>query len=144
MGNQSSIFKNDTLNEILSNFHSITNVDDLQALKEKTTYTDQIVVIQSSGIFVPQNAHCPLWITCNTKTKSLKELAQEYNNDFGRILNETGFNLNFLTRDRWLDIPVLVNDLKVGMNYLKTYLNLQQKQIDSWNLSEQEFFFFNF
>ncbi len=100
------------------------------------------VIIETSNLFIIQNTRCPLWITCINNSKSFSEIAKEFNNNFEVLLSQ-GFNINFLTRKRWLDINVLVNCFGVKLPYLVERMKISQQQIESWRLTEQEFLFFS-
>lgn len=113
------------------------NDEEIKLLEKK-----QVIFIKSNDIFTIQNPYCPLWVCCLKKEKTFEEIAKQFNNDFDLLIAQ-GFNINFLTKDRWLDIPILIHCFKINLNQLKLKLpNLSQKQIDSWNLSENELNFF--
>lgn len=96
-----------------------------------------IVELFASDIFVPQKARCQLWKACVVDYRSLDEVCREIGYDFSRLVF-LGFNANFLTRERWLDIKVLVEKLKVGLDTLVTVLGVTPEQQASWNLTADE------
>ena len=92
----------------------------------------------SNNLFIPQSIKNPLWVSCINKTSFLS-VCKELNFDWNR-LKQLGFNVNFLTRDRWLDIDILFSPEKLNLtiDILQRELKLTQSQIDLWNLTEKE------
>jgi hypothetical protein len=117
----------DALEEIINN-----------APQEEYTF----VILESSGIFVPQDLHCELWKKCRLKTDTLANVCYYLNYDWER-LKELGFNANFLTRNRWLDIYVLTEKLHLTLEKLMRELGVSQRQIESWHLSPEENYAFS-
>ena len=97
----------------------------------------RVVELFVSDVFVPQNARCELWYTCVKGKKSFDEACSEVDYNFDALLAK-GFNRNFLTRARWLDIKVLTEKLHVGLFVLKETLKVTTDQIVSWNLTPEE------
>lgn len=95
------------------------------------------VTIESSGIFVPQDVRCELWKKCILKTDTFENVCGYLNYNWER-LKASGFNANFLTRNRWLDIYVLTEKLHVTLENLIFDLGVSQSQIDSWCLTREE------
>ena len=94
------------------------------------------VTIASSGIFVPQDVHNELWQLCILEGgPSFSVVAEQHDNSWQKLLDK-GFNANFLTRERWLDVRVLVEQLHVTLDDLS---NLVDKyQVRSWRLTPTE------
>jgi len=94
-------------------------------------------VIDSSGIFVVQDVKCDLWKKCVLGTDTFNHVCACIDYDWQK-LKSLGFNANFLTRNRWLDIYVLTEKLHVNLETLIFDLNIGKDQIDSWRLSSEE------
>lgn len=97
----------------------------------------QFVIIKSSGIFIHQDTRCELWRKCIFKESSFESVAEELDNNWERLLS-AGFNCNFLTRQRWLDIYVLSQKIKVPLEKIMYDLNISQSQKESWKLTPEE------
>lgn len=93
--------------------------------------------VKSRGIWVMQDIDCLLWQRCVLGRWSLRDACDEYEDDFFALM-EAGLNANFFTRNRWLDVETMVRRLKVDLAKLRTYLQVSDRQIDSWNLSARE------
>lgn len=98
---------------------------------------DSILFIECKDIFQIQDTRNELWRICVEKRHSFREICQRCNNELGQLI-QAGFNLNFLTRGRWLDIDVIVNQLKLSFLELRRYFPISQEQFDSWNLTAYE------
>lgn len=96
-----------------------------------------IVKIYTSGIYVPQNARCPLWRACVVDGQSFREICRQHDNDW-LALRRGGFNRNFLTRWRWLDLDVLVDVLHLTLGDLMRDLGVTSAQVTEWHLSATE------
>lgn len=103
----------------------------------------QHVIIESSGIFVPQDVRCDLWKKCIHNQISFENLCDNIGNNWERLL-QLGFNANFLTRNRWLDINVLTKNLGVSLKKIISDLNVTSIQIESWKLTPEEERIFDF
>jgi len=96
-----------------------------------------MVEIQTADIFVPQNARCDLWKACVLKQHTFEEVCMQLDYDVNKLLKR-GFNANFLTRERWLDISILVKKLKFSERDLFDVVGVTPFQYHSWNLSPAE------
>ena len=96
------------------------------------------IEFESSNIFVPQNARCELWKICLFKKESFDSVCKRFDYQW-YLLIQRGFNANFLTRDRWLDIHILVKKLGVTLDIIRRDLRVCELQIQSWNLTAKEF-----
>jgi len=101
------------------------------------------VTVESSGIFVAQNVRCDLWKKCIHRKISFENFCNNIGNDWDKLL-QLGFNANFLTRDRWLDINILTKNLGVSLKKIILDLNVSEIQIESWGLTPEELNLFNF
>lgn len=97
----------------------------------------QFVSVESSGIFVPQDVRCELWKKCIFQQSSFADVCDELDNSWEKLL-AAGFNSNFLTRCRWLDIYVLSQKLRVTLEKITCDLQVSQTQKDSWKLTTEE------
>ena len=96
-----------------------------------------VIEIEVSDVFVYQNPRCKLWKSCVLKEITFDEVCRQLNNDFKELLRK-GFNANFLTRDRWLDISVLVEKLRLSLQDLFSLVGVTTHQFVSWNLTAEE------
>lgn len=95
------------------------------------------VAIRVRGIWQKQEVN-EMWLDCVYRRKSLKEVAVLYQNSI-LVLMRYGFNRNFLTRSRWLDIPTLINMSDYTQwEVFKRLLDLSEDQISEWRLSDEE------
>lgn len=96
-----------------------------------------IVKINTSGIYVPQNARCPLWRACVVDRADFRSICRQHDDNWLR-LRQNGFNRNFLTRERWLDIGVLVDVLHLALVDLQHDLGVSPVQVAEWQLTAAE------
>lgn len=101
--------------------------------------TNLIIKIQSSNIYVDQDINDPLWQTCIVDKLSFREFCSQFNNKWHRILKKNPtLNPNFFTRDKWLDIDVIVEVLKLDLETFKKDIKISNSQINSWRLTKNE------
>jgi hypothetical protein len=96
-----------------------------------------VVKIYTGGIYVVQNPRCELWKACRRDGRSFYSVCHELGFNWTEI-KKRGFNRNFLTRARWLDVSVFVNHLHVLLPQLIIELEIEQDQVDSWKLTVEE------
>ncbi len=108
-----------------------------EVLKESSPEEFVYVTVESSGIFVPQDVRCELWKKCILRTDTFESVCGHLGYNWEN-LKSLGFNANFLTRNRWLDIYVLTEKLQVTLKKLIIDLGVSQYQIDSWCLTGEE------
>lgn len=96
-----------------------------------------VIEIEVSDVFVNQNPRCKLWKSCVLKEVTFDEVCRQLNYDFKELLRK-GFNANFLTRDRWLDISVLVEKLRLSLRDLFVLVGVTSHQFVSWELTTDE------
>ena len=98
---------------------------------------ETIYFFECKDIFQFQDVRNELWRICIEKRFTFREICQRCNNDIQQLI-QAGMNLNFLTRSRWLDIDVIVNQLHLSFSELRKYFPISQEQFDSWNLTSFE------
>ncbi len=93
--------------------------------------------IKVTGIYILQDPKQLLWIDCVIKHISFSTACGRCNNNWNHLI-QAGLNANYMTRDRWFDIPVIRNQLKIdGMQIIKN-LKISKEQALSWKLTKEE------
>lgn len=117
--------------------------DENKIIQEISKIEYEHVTVESSGIFVPQNVRCDLWKKCIYRQINFEDFCNNLGNNWDRLI-QLGFNANFLTRNRWLDINVLTKNLGVSLKKIILDLNVTDIQIQSWGLTLEEEKLFDF
>lgn len=99
--------------------------------------TKMVVEIFVSDIVVPQNARCDLWKACVLKIHTFEEICMQLDYNVNKLLAR-GFNANFLTRERWLDISILVKKLQLSKHDLFHLIGVTKFQYHNWKLTPKE------
>ena len=96
-----------------------------------------VIRVKTRGIWIPQKLD-PLWIECIISKTPFKVVAERHHYSIMSLI-KSGFNRNYLTRKRWLDIKTLVSmqDYECWSTF-KYMMMLEDDQIESWELKDEE------
>ena len=101
--------------------------------REKKICSEHIV----SELYIPQDPFDKLWMSCVHHRVSLSAVGERLDYSWSSLLRN-GFNRNFLTRKRWLNIEVLCVRFGVNGDRIIKELGVTQEQLKSWNLTPKE------
>ena len=98
----------------------------------------EVVKVYCESVYLDQDVRDLAWVLCINKELTFDAFCAKYDYDWERIRDEGRVNANYFTRDRWLDIDVLKNKLHLSLDDLTSDLGISQRQINDWNLTDEE------